>query len=317
MGISRMAARWVKDKVSRKSKNEETKEPAEAGEIDEAETELSPPQSSPAPHAYRTWQITIPAEATVEDLEKIYSALGIKIPANSKMNRGEMISRLQELLETKAISETKIREQIDNISGKIGERALLIAAGKLLSPEQQQKFLGPLKSRFDALPQLHRGVQWTDVEKSLKADPESMAKLQALDAKGHKMNVFGEENGEFVFASGWNNVEEVSEDHRNVVFDKEAQEYREEKYPKKKCNGNATDIVKALGVNLADPKFHEQLRKAVDVDGLAWAWLKTDASTRKSGYAVAGNKIFGIYGDHAREHDDLGSFRASLRVKKA
>ena len=66
----------------------------------------------------------------------------------------------------------------------------------------KKTWLGDFKSRFDALPQLHKGVQWEDVEKSLKADPESMAKLQALDAKGHAMNVFGEEKGEFIFASG-------------------------------------------------------------------------------------------------------------------
>ncbi|MCX6734602.1 MAG: DUF4256 domain-containing protein [Candidatus Peregrinibacteria bacterium] len=172
-----------------------------------------------------------------------------------------------------------------------------------LSPEQL--WLGQLEARFNLLPQLHKNIQWIDVEKSLKADPESMLKLQALDEKGHSMNVFGEENGEFIFASAWDNYEQVSKDHRNIVFDKKAEDNM--------CNGNATDIAKALGVDLADPKLHEQLIRAIKVNG--WAWLKTDEATRKIGAAFHGDHD-GVYRNLANYHVDNGSFRAALRVKK-
>jgi hypothetical protein len=56
------------------------------------------------------------------------------------------------------------------------------------------------------------------------------------------------------------------------------------------------------------------LRKAVQVNG--WAWLKTDASTRKAGIALYGNNN-GIYIDYAFYYFDFGSFCAALRVKKA
>lgn len=183
-----------------------------------------------------------------------------------------------------------------------------------LTPEQQGRFLGGLKSRFDPLPQLHEGISWTDVEKSLKADPEAMRKLNALDVKGHDMYVFGEENGEFIFVSGWNDYREVSEDHRNIVFDKEAQDYLAKHFPNVSCNGNAEDIATALGVALADPEFHEKLRKAIDVNG--WAWLKTDAATRKSGFVFVGDH-YGFAGRYANFPDEDRSFRAALRVKKA
>ncbi len=180
-----------------------------------------------------------------------------------------------------------------------------------LSPERV--WLGQFKARFDSLPQLHEGVQWTDVEKSLKAYPESTAKLRALDAKGHNINVFGEENGEFVFASAWNTYGQVSLDHRNIVFDKPAQEYLTKHFPSQKCNGNATDIVLSIGADLADQELHEQLRKVIAVSG--WAWLRTDAATKKTGSALCGYGD-GVNGYDADNHDAGGSFRAALRVKK-
>ncbi|MBI4994502.1 DUF4256 domain-containing protein [Candidatus Peregrinibacteria bacterium] len=180
-----------------------------------------------------------------------------------------------------------------------------------LSPEQV--WFGEFKRRFDALPQLHEGVQWIDVEKSLRADPEATRKLQALDEKGHNMNIFGEENGEFVFASGWGDVNKVSADHKHIVFDEAAQRHPEEHCLGESCNGNATDIAKALGVDLADTKFHEQLRRAIAVNG--WAWLKTESAIRKTGLAFYGSS-FGISGRAAYDHNDFGSLRAALRVKR-
>lgn len=203
--------------------------------------------------------------------------------------------------------------ELNGLRSEFEEKAK--AASKLdepLTPEQQEQFLSGLKSRFDALPQLHEGISWTDVEKSLKAHPDAMLKLHALDEKGHAMNVFGEENGELIFVSGWNHYEKVSEDHRDIVFDKDAQDYLAKHYPNEICNGNAVDIAMALGVDLADPNFHEKLRKAIDVNG--WAWLKTDAATRKTGFAFDGG--YGVYRALASGPYDDRSFRAALRVKK-
>ena len=180
----------------------------------------------------------------------------------------------------------------------------------------EQVWFHEFKGRFDALPKLHKGIQWTDVEKSLKADSESAAKLMALDAKGHAMNVFGEEKGEFVFASGWTDYNEVAEDHRNIMFDKATQDKRARDFPDGTCNGNATDIVTAMSVELAEKALHEQLRKAVGLNG--WAWLKTDAATRKAGIASCGGSGGGVLTCGAdSNYGGSGSFRASLRVKKA
>ena len=189
-----------------------------------------------------------------------------------------------------------------------------------LSPEQQQaQWLNELESRFNTLSKLHEGINWIDVEKALKADPESMAKLQALDAKGHQMNVFGEENDKFIFVSAWDRYEQVATDHRNITYDSKGQRLAEGKGYSP--NGNAMSIIAdIMGVEedeainyLADPRFHKQLRKAIAVNGRAW--LKTDIVTRKTGKALSGYP-YGINRIHAYLPYDARSFRAALRVKK-
>jgi hypothetical protein len=188
---------------------------------------------------------------------------------------------------------------------------------KILSPEQQEKLLSTLKSRFKTNRKLHEKIQWADVEKALKAHPEKMWSLQQLEATGGEPDVIGEENGEFVFGdcSG-----ESPTGRRNVVFDKEAEEYLKKHYPDEKCNGNAADMVAEYGVDFMDETQYRELQKKLKLDQNTLSWLKTPADIRKSGYALYGNRCnddvyvvqlgaYYRYGDRA--------FRASLRVKKA
>jgi len=179
-----------------------------------------------------------------------------------------------------------------NVGGRVGDVLGVPNDDVVGEITPEQKWFGEFKVRFDAFAILHPGVQWVDVEKSLKADPEAMKKLRALDEKGHNMNVFGEENGGFVFVSGWSDYREVSLDHRNIVFD---------------------DAIGLAGVDLADQKFHEQLRKVVDLNG--WAWLNTDTTMRKSGEAFVGLRN-GIGRCQLDYRTSSGSFRAMLKVKK-
>jgi hypothetical protein len=206
--------------------------------------------------------------------------------------------------------------------GLFGEIKVLVLALREDFPwvtKEQVAELEGLKKRFDAMPQLHKGVKWADVEKALLAAPETLNKLAVFDEKGHEMNVFGEENGEFIIASAWTDVEKVAEDHRNICFDAEGQTIAEERG--EKPNGNAVDIIaRIMGVKedeardyLADEKFYEKLRKLVVLNG--WAWLKTDAATRKFNGAFVG-VLNGIFRGGASNRDDRGSFRVALRVKK-
>lgn len=178
---------------------------------------------------------------------------------------------------------------------------------------EEQRWFIHFKIRFDALAKLHEGIEWADVERSLKADPEAVRKLMALDEKGHKMNVFGEDGDEFIFASAWDDYAWVSKDHRNIVFDAKAQEWLRRYIPEEKCNGNAIDIAKDLKVDLADTRLHEKLRRATAVNGRAW--LKTHDDWRSTGYALYGFNN-GVDKHGVRNHAGDISLRVMLRIKK-
>jgi hypothetical protein len=251
------------------------------------------------------------SKAPREDFEATLRSLVESGHISVDVGDGEVVKRM-------AITAEKAKSAAKILS--TGKETEPLEPKKELSPEQVEAWLGELKTRFDSLSQLHKGVKWADVEKSLKADTESMAKLQALDEKGHAMNVFGEEKGEFIFASAWEDSKKVSAEHRKITFDLKGEKFAEKQ--DYKPTGNAISIIaRIMGVKedeagnyLADPKFHEQLRKAVAVNG--WAWLKTDSATREYGNAFDGD-YRGVYGGNASGHSNLGSFRASLRVKKA
>lgn len=196
----------------------------------------------------------------------------------------------------------------------------VVAATADLSPEaMNNRWLATLKYRFDALSQLHKGVQWADVKTSLLADPEAMRKLRTLDENGHNMNVFGEENGEFIFASAWDNYENISADHRNIAYDPAGQ--KEAEKLGYSPNGNAVSIIaKIMGCKekkasnyLADEELYKQLIAAIRVRGRSW--LQTDAATRKAGNALSGNSD-DVLKVHAEGYLPYGSFRVALRVKK-
>lgn len=152
------------------------------------------------------------------------------------------------------------------------------------------------------------------------ANPEEMEKLMTLNEKGHAINVFGEEEtlgGMYIlFGSGWTHWQNVSEDHRNIVFNRAAQKHLQKIDPENKCIGNAYDITRNLGVDLARWQIHNAVFHLVPIEGDAW--IATDIETLKKGYATY---MF----DHAppqgteiptHTYSAFMSFRAELLVKK-
>lgn len=225
--------------------------------------------------------------------------------------------------ENTAALQAAIDRERQNVSPAVG--AVMTeeeATDRVLEKSPEQQWFADFETRFNdrKLAKLHEGIAWEDVKKCLEADTELVRNLMAFDAKGHRMNVFGEEGDEFIFASAWNEYSEVSPDHRNISFDTEG-----ERFAKKlgwNPSGNAVKIIAdIIGVKekeaaqyLADPALHMQLLKVIAVNGVAY--LKTDAATRAAGGALIG-RGYGFSRVYAHYYNDSGSFRAVLRGKKA
>lgn len=183
-----------------------------------------------------------------------------------------------------------------------------------LSPEQVEKWLSAFKARFDVTPHLHMGVEFADVEKALRADPDAMRAFAELDQNGHETNVFGEDAK--IFEIGTCAVE-AAIGHRNIVFDEAAQDLLGEG---EKCNGNTVDLAKEIGVDLMDGDQVNSLIKKLKknnqrLNSRTWDWLKTDTATRKRGRALFVHNNMMVE-DVANPHGDYGSFRAVRRVNR-
>jgi len=224
-------------------------------------------------------------------------------------------------VETGAVSIKEGNKQLGQIRETTGERLKAASevqpAKKQLSPEQQKQLLGVLEQRFIFNRKLHENVQWSDVEKSLKAHPEKLWSLWKLEVTGGAPDVIYEESGEFIFGDC---SAESPSGRRNVVFDKEAQEWFEKHNPNLKCNGNATDMVAEYGAEFMTENQFNALQEKLRVDRHTRSWLKTPDDIRKSGDALVGFHD----GNYVRVHEmDVTScnrgrgFRCVLRVPKA
>jgi hypothetical protein len=144
-----------------------------------------------------------------------------------------------------------------------------------LSPELQAG-LNQIRKDFDSLPKLHLGIEWGVVERSLRADPATLAQLIEDNKLGLSMNVFGEENGELHFASAWRDNRKVNKSLINITYH------------------NAVDIAKRLGATLSPRSINEQLIVGIDDVLYGWWLYETDELILGLGYAIIGlqNGVF-------------------------
>ena len=247
---------------------------------------------------------TVSSEVKVEAVRAILSEGAVEVSEVLSGKRGETLALVQRLLASAGIEGALSVPEADTPNEGGVEPDKAVAPDEEIPPEQA--WFGEFESRFNAHPDLHPGIQYADVKRSLDADPEAVSKLMKLDAAGFEMNVFGEKNGEIQFRTAQMDVAQIAPAYRTIMYDQKAQT----DYPQYKVNGNAEDIVASMGVELADIELYEQLR--VDI---GWVWLKTDAATRITGSAFGGD-YNGISKNGTYNHDDSGSFCAALRVKK-
>jgi len=182
-----------------------------------------------------------------------------------------------------------------------GWRASLRVPKVETSKSPESKLLQTLKSRFEAYPENHKGVEWPEVEKALAAHPEDMASLEKLEETGGKPQVVGVEGDEIIFED---RSAESPSGRRNKNFN-EADEQRKSFGP---------------NVRFQSPESYKAMQKTGKFDLNSWSWLETDAKTRKAGGALNGCRLIGGVNVGEILTDDRHSrkgWRASLRVKKA
>lgn len=185
---------------------------------------------------------------------------------------------------------------------------------KVLSPEQAEKVIGILKSRFEKNITRHMGLEWSRVEAKLNSDDEKLWVLSEMDRTGGEPDVVGydKKSGEFIF---YDCAAESPKGRRSLCYDREAQESRKEHKPK----NNVIDMAAAMGIELLTEEQYRELFRLLgtEFDTKTSSWLKTPPDVREKGGAIFGDFRYGrvfIYHNGAQSYYAARGFRGLLRV---
>lgn len=183
-----------------------------------------------------------------------------------------------------------------------------------ISPPEADELLNTLKARFNDNSGRHSGVAWASVQKRLKAKPEKLASLYAMENTGGEPDVIGvdEKTGGILFCDC---SAESPQGRRSICYDGPALAEREKKgvYP----GGNAVDLAAAMGIELLNEDQYRELQKIGEFDTKTSSWIYTPADIRKRGGALFADRRYGhifVYHNGAPSFYASRGFRGLLRV---
>lgn len=193
-----------------------------------------------------------------------------------------------------------------------------INSGKALRKERDENpKLWRMKFNFQyVFPELHEGIEWENVKAALEKDAEALEKLDILNENGHDMTVFEEKDGEYVFASAWKSILQISKEHQVVSFGGSVDKYISTFGAPTYCDKNkpsAKKILKSLKAELLTPELYEKFRK-VSNGVYGASWLKTSPADLAYG-AMIGNAAHTAGVERTWIVNQPISFRACLKVK--
>ncbi|MFH6969714.1 DUF4256 domain-containing protein [Flavobacterium sp. FlaQc-28] len=181
-----------------------------------------------------------------------------------------------------------------------------------LSPEGTEELLKVLETRFLKNLNRHQGIDWSNVEAKLKANPEKLWSLDEMERTEGEPDVVGYDSktGEYVF---YDCSPESPKGRRSICYDHEALEKRKEHKPK----DSAINMADEMGIQILNEQEYKELQKLGKFDTKTSSWIKTPADIRKLGGAVFSdfryNTVF-VYHNGADSYYAARGFRGSLRI---
>ncbi|GAB3202584.1 hypothetical protein ABID22_002709 [Pontibacter aydingkolensis] len=187
-----------------------------------------------------------------------------------------------------------------------------MANKKELTPAQREELIKTLNARFEKNKSRHQGLEWSEVQARLQANPEKLWSLYQMEITGGEPDVVGfdKKTGEYIF---FDCAPESPKGRRSVCYDREGLESRKEHKPE----NNALDMAAAMGLELLTEEQYRHLQKLGEFDAKTSSWVKTPSEIRKLGGALFGDYRYGhvfIYHNGAQSYYAARAFRGSLRV---
>jgi hypothetical protein len=181
-----------------------------------------------------------------------------------------------------------------------------------LSPEQREKLLSELKTRFEQNMNRHKALEWAKVQAKLEANPEKLWSLNEMERTGGEPDVVGydKKTREYIF---YDCSSESPKGRRNLCYDRQALESRKEYKPE----NNAFDTAAAMKIEILTEEQYRELQKLGNFDTKTSSWVQTPVEIRKLGGALfcdrRYNTVF-VYHNGAESYYAARGFRGSLRV---
>jgi len=181
-----------------------------------------------------------------------------------------------------------------------------------MSKENSAKLLELLKSRFEKNKNLHKGINWSDVQAKLETSPKKLQVLAQMEETGGEPDVIGvdKKTGEYLFVDC---AAESPKGRRSVCYDKEARESRKEHAPP----NSAVEMAAEMGIELLIEEQYRELQTLGKFDEKTSSWIKTPPAIRKLGGALFCDRRYDtvfLYHNGAQSYYAARGFRGILRV---
>ncbi len=185
-------------------------------------------------------------------------------------------------------------------------------ANKELSPEQRERLLSTLKTRFERNMQRHQGLEWAKVQAKLEANPEKLWSLHEMERTGGEPDVVGHDpqTGEYIF---FDCSAQSPKGRRSICFDRQGQEARQKHRPEH----NAVDMAADMGIELLTEDQYRALQKLGEFDTKTSSWVQTPAEIRELGGALFCDRRYDhvfVHHNGAQSYYGSRAFRGSLRI---
>ena len=183
---------------------------------------------------------------------------------------------------------------------------------KELSPEEREKLLSVLESRFVRNTQRHQHLDWAAIKAKLDANPAKLGSLHQMEDSGGEPDVVGHDpaSDEYLFVDC---SAETPKGRTSVCYDREGLESRKEHKPAT----SAMDLATAMGIELLTEEQYLELQQLGDFDTKTSSWLKTPPEIRNLGGALHGDRRYGrvfVGYNGAQSYYAARAFRGSIKV---
>lgn len=187
-----------------------------------------------------------------------------------------------------------------------------VGTPKELSRQQRDALLATLKARFENNMNRHEGLEWTNVQARLEANPAKLWSLNEMERTGGEPDVVGQDKDtrEYIF---FDCSAESPKGRRSICYDREALEARKEHKPK----SSALDLADAMGIKILSEPQYRQLQTLGSFDTKTSSWVETPPAIRKRGGAIFCDRRYDhvfTYHNGAESYYAARAFRGSLKV---